>query len=167
MRAAAVVHDADLRSEAQRDWSFGGAADLVRGLKAHLMGVRVKFWKGASWQFINHQGRRRAKKVVHKTTALELARKVRARRRYTLHQRGPHEMRQRIGGVFPQVLLDRAASVRGLARFVAARHQLGLIPRAVYAEALVANLPGQLASAIEGVGETGTVRDVGLIVPPS
>jgi HEAT repeat protein len=74
-------------------------------------------------------------------------------------------MPERITGVFPQVLLDRAASVRGLARFVAGTHQLALIPRAVYAEALVASLPGQLAAVIEGVGETGTLRDADLIVP--
>ena len=71
----------------------------------------------------------------------------------------------RIAKVFPEVLLDRAASVRGLARFVAGTHQPALIPRAIYAEALVASLPGQLAAAIDGVGETGTRVDADLIVP--
>lgn len=74
-------------------------------------------------------------------------------------------MPERIAGVFPQVLLDRAASVRGLARFVAGAHRLTLIPRAVYVEGLVASLPGQLAAAIEGVGETGTRADADLIAP--
>jgi HEAT repeat protein len=50
-------------------------------------------------------------------------------------------------------------------RTILLEHQLALIPRAVYAEALVASLSGQLAAAIEGVGETGTLRDADLIVP--
>lgn len=62
-------------------------------------------------------------------------------------------------------MLDRVASVRGLARFVAGTHQLALIPRAVYVQALVGSLPGQLAAAIEGVGETGTRADADLIAP--
>jgi HEAT repeat protein len=44
-------------------------------------------------------------------------------------------------------------------------HQLALIPKAVYVQALVASLPGQLAAAIEGVGETGTRSDADLIAP--
>jgi integrase len=36
------------------------------------MGVRVKSWKGAWWVFINHQGRRRAKRCASKKAA-ELA----------------------------------------------------------------------------------------------
>jgi integrase len=43
------------------------------------MGVNVKFHKGAWWVFINHRGRRRAKKIGDKTTALEVARKIRQR----------------------------------------------------------------------------------------
>jgi HEAT repeat protein len=71
----------------------------------------------------------------------------------------------RIAGVFPQVLLDRAASVRGLARFVVGTHQLAFIPTTVYVQALTSNHPGQLAAAIEGVGETGTRADADLIAP--
>jgi HEAT repeat protein len=74
-------------------------------------------------------------------------------------------MPARIAGVFPQVLLDRAASVRGLARFVAGTHQLAPVPRAVYVQALVASLPGQLAAALDGLGETGTRADADLIAP--
>jgi HEAT repeat protein len=73
-------------------------------------------------------------------------------------------MPERIAGMFPQVLLDRATSVRGLARFVAGTHQLALIPRAIYVQALVGSLPGQLA-ALEGVGETGNRADADLIAP--
>ena len=72
---------------------------------------------------------------------------------------------ERIAGVFPQVLLDRAASVRGLARFVVGTHQLGFIPRTVYVQALMSSHPGQLAAAIEGVRETGTRADADLIAP--
>ena len=75
------------------------------------------------------------------------------------------QMPERIAGVFPQVLLDRAVSVRGLARFVAGTHRLALVPRAVYVQALVGSLPGQLAAALEGVGETGNRADADLIAP--
>ena len=74
-------------------------------------------------------------------------------------------MPDRLGTVFPQVLLDRAASVRGLARFVASTHHLALVPRAVYIEALAGTFPGQLAAAIEGVGETGSRADADLVAP--
>ena len=74
-------------------------------------------------------------------------------------------MPQRVAGVFPDVLLDRAASVRGLARFVAGSHQLALVPREVYVRALVGSVPRELSVAIEGVGETGTNADAGLIAP--
>jgi HEAT repeat protein len=66
---------------------------------------------------------------------------------------------ERLGAVFPQVLLDRAASVRGLARFVAGTQLPALVPRTVYIGALVGKLPGRLAAAIEGVGETGSRAD--------
>jgi HEAT repeat protein len=72
---------------------------------------------------------------------------------------------ERLGAVFPQVLLDRAASVRGLARFVASTQQPALVPRTVYIEALDGVLPGQLAAAIEGVGETGSRADADLVAP--
>ena len=43
------------------------------------MGVRVKFWKGAWWLFINHNGRRKAKRVGDKETALKVAQTIRER----------------------------------------------------------------------------------------
>jgi integrase len=43
------------------------------------MGVKVRFHKGAWWIFIDHRGRRRAKKIGDKETALEVARKIRQR----------------------------------------------------------------------------------------
>jgi HEAT repeat protein len=90
--------------------------------------------------------------------------RVPAVRRLTLTLLSEH-MPERILGVFPEVLLDRAASVRGLARFVASTHQLALIPRAVYVQTLVASPPGQLAAAIDGLGETGSRADADLILP--
>jgi len=74
-------------------------------------------------------------------------------------------MPERIAGVFPAVLLDRAARVRGLARFVAANHQLTVVPKEVYVQALVDSRPRQLAAAIDGVGETGIPADADLIAP--
>jgi HEAT repeat protein len=74
-------------------------------------------------------------------------------------------MPERIAGVFPDVLLDRAASVRGLARFVASTHQLALVPREVYVKGLASGLPWKLGAAIEGVGETGTRADADLLAP--
>ena len=74
-------------------------------------------------------------------------------------------MPERIAEVFPQVLLDRVASVRGLARFVARTQQLALVPRAIYIEALAGIPPVQLPAAIEGLGETGTRPDADLIAP--
>src|SRR3989442_11248719 len=41
------------------------------------MSVRVKFRKGAWWIFINHQRRRRAKKVGDRETAKRLAQQIR------------------------------------------------------------------------------------------
>ncbi len=43
------------------------------------MGVTVKFRKGNWWVYINHRGRRRAKQIGDRTTALEVARKIRQR----------------------------------------------------------------------------------------
>jgi integrase len=43
------------------------------------MGVKVKFHKGAWWIFINHQGRRKAKRIGDRETAHEVARKIRQR----------------------------------------------------------------------------------------
>jgi HEAT repeat protein len=90
--------------------------------------------------------------------------RVPAVRRLALTVLSEH-MPERIAGVFPQVLLDRAASVRGLARFVVGTHQLAFIPSAVYVRALISSAPGQLTAAIEGVGETGARGDADLIAP--
>jgi HEAT repeat protein len=90
--------------------------------------------------------------------------RVPAVRRLALAALSEH-MPERLGAVFPRVLLDRAASVRGLARFVASTQQPALVPRTVYIEALVGTLPGQLVAAIEGVGETGSRADTDLVAP--
>jgi HEAT repeat protein len=77
-----------------------------------------------------------------------------------LHEHLP----DRIAGLFPAVLFDPAAVVRGLARFVASTHQLAIVPRDVYVRGLVGSLPKQLATAIQGVGETGSHGDADLLV---
>jgi HEAT repeat protein len=74
-------------------------------------------------------------------------------------------MPERVAEVFPQVLLDRAASVRGLARFIVDARQLPFVPRAIYVDGLAGSFPGQLAAAIQGVGETGIGADAALIAP--
>jgi integrase len=43
------------------------------------MGVRVKFWKGAWWVFVNHHGHRKAKRIGDKETAQRVARAIRER----------------------------------------------------------------------------------------
>jgi integrase len=43
------------------------------------MGVKIRFRKGSWWLFIDHRGRRRAKKVGDRETALQVARRVRER----------------------------------------------------------------------------------------
>ena len=43
------------------------------------MGVRTKFWKGAWWLFVNHQGHRKAKRVGDRDTAAKVAQAVRER----------------------------------------------------------------------------------------
>ena len=41
------------------------------------MGVRVRFWKGAWWVFVNHDGHRKAKRIGDKDTAVRVARAIR------------------------------------------------------------------------------------------
>ena len=51
------------------------------------MGVKVRFDRGAWWVFVNHQGRRKAKKVGDKVTAHRVAQAILeriARREFTL-----------------------------------------------------------------------------------
>ena len=43
------------------------------------MGVKVRFYRGAWWIFIDHNGRRKAKKVRDRATADKLARALRER----------------------------------------------------------------------------------------
>jgi hypothetical protein len=85
-------------------------------------------------------------------------------RRLALAGVSEHEP-ERVAALFPDVLLDRAARVRALARFVARAHRLTLIPRDIYVEALSSSLPTRLSAAIEGVGESGGPADADLIEP--
>lgn len=43
------------------------------------MGVRVRFHKGAWWVFVAHRGRRRAKKIGDRETALAVGKQIRER----------------------------------------------------------------------------------------
>ncbi len=43
------------------------------------MGVKIKFHKGAWWIFIDHHGRRKAKRIGDRETTLRVARAIRER----------------------------------------------------------------------------------------
>ena len=43
------------------------------------MGVKVRFWKGSWWVFVNTGGRRKAKRVGDRETALRIGQAVRER----------------------------------------------------------------------------------------
>lgn len=43
------------------------------------MGVRIRFWKSAWWVFVNHKGRRKAKRVGDRETAVRIAQAIRER----------------------------------------------------------------------------------------
>jgi integrase len=43
------------------------------------MGVKIRFWKGAWWVFLNHQGKRKAKRIGDKETAFKVAARIRER----------------------------------------------------------------------------------------
>jgi hypothetical protein len=65
----------------------------------------------------------------------------------------------------PVALLDRAASVRALGRFLARSLSPPLVPRAFYLERLQDRQYAELAAAIEGVGETGAKDDLDAVLP--
>ena len=74
-------------------------------------------------------------------------------------------MPESVARVFPAVLLDRAASVRALARFIAVTYDVPVDPRAVYLEALSDVVAAHLDAAVAAVGETGSRPDADLIRP--
>ena len=43
------------------------------------MGVRVRYWKGAWWVFVQHDGRRKANRVGDRETAMRIAKAIRER----------------------------------------------------------------------------------------
>ena len=60
------------------------------------MGVTEKFHKGAWWVFINHRGRRRAKRIGDRQTARRVAREIRERLALGDLDLGPSEDRQQV-----------------------------------------------------------------------
>jgi HEAT repeat protein len=62
-------------------------------------------------------------------------------------------------------LLDRSATVRGLARYLAGKLAPDVAPRGVYVVALNGDVPRQAAAAVEGLGETGSEADAPLVRP--
>ena len=75
------------------------------------------------------------------------------------------EMPDRLAALFPGILMDHAASVRDLARFISANQQLPFVPRDIYLQALVGGSPKRVAAALEGVGETGDGADADVVAP--
>lgn len=71
----------------------------------------------------------------------------------------------RVAGLFPEVLLDRAACVRDVARFVARTHQLPVVVRDIYVRGLTSAGPRHVTAAIAGVGEVGAREDATLLTP--
>jgi len=41
------------------------------------VGVKVRYWKGAWWVFVNHNGRRKAKRIGDRETATRIAQAIR------------------------------------------------------------------------------------------
>jgi HEAT repeat protein len=70
-----------------------------------------------------------------------------------------------VPGLFPRALLDRSAGVRSLARFVAHRHHVPVVPRDLYVERLSSTVATDVWVAIQGIGETGTRSDADLVMP--
>jgi hypothetical protein len=71
----------------------------------------------------------------------------------------------RIARLFPDVLFDRAARVRALARFVAGAHHLPLVARDLYLQELAGDHPRLIDVVIDGIGETGTRADATVVAP--
>lgn len=71
---------------------------------------------------------------------------------------------ERIPALFPDVLFDRAVSVRSLSRFIAKTRQLPVVARDLYASGLDREL-SRRAVAIAGLGETGSTDDADLVMP--
>ena len=69
----------------------------------------------------------------------------------------------RLPALLPRALLDPAARVRELARFIVRDRQAPIVPRDFYVEYLASPAPRQLIAAIDGLGETGTSADLSLL----
>ena len=69
----------------------------------------------------------------------------------------------RAAGRVTASLVDSAASVRSLARFLAKKLSLPLVPRDFYVQQLTQASGATLAAAVDGVGETGKPEDEPLV----
>jgi integrase len=89
------------------------------------MGVKVKEWKGAWWVFVNHQGRRKARRdrKTANTVASEIRRKL-AEGRFRLAQAGPRfaELAEEWLTKYPLVRSISQSSLENYTSFV--RHHL-------------------------------------------
>ena len=78
-----------------------------------------------------------------------------------LAERAPTRVKERL----PELLFERAASVRRIARYLVTALGMPLALRNVYVEGLSDSSTQRIAASIEGVGETGTREDVDLLTP--
>ena len=69
----------------------------------------------------------------------------------------------RVGALLPDAILDGAASVRDLARFLARAHRVPVVPLDVYRRGLGSTAPRQVTAAIAGVGEVGGREEAALV----
>ena len=71
----------------------------------------------------------------------------------------------RLRHLLPDLLLDRAAAVRNLTRYLVRTLHVAVVPRDLYLDSLAATSLRRLTAAVSGIGETGNQTDVPLLVP--
>ncbi len=71
----------------------------------------------------------------------------------------------RLRHLLPDLLLDRAAAVRNLARYLVRTLHVAVVPRDLYLDSLAATSLRRVTAAVSGIGETGNQTDVPLLVP--
>jgi HEAT repeat protein len=71
----------------------------------------------------------------------------------------------RLRRLLPDLLLDRAAAVRNLARYLVRTLNVAVVPRDLYVERVAAPSLRRVTAAVSGIGETGHQTDVPLLVP--
>jgi len=71
----------------------------------------------------------------------------------------------RLRHLLPDLLLDRAAAVRNLGRYLVRTLNVAVVPRDLYVASVAAPSLRRVTAAVSGIGETGHQTDVPLLVP--